>query len=100
VHPNVKLFVSHGGLNGVYEAVDGGVPILAFPVFADQPKYVDLLVEAGMAISMDILTVSKDELLNNIVKLVDDKKYETDRRITGGGCFFTSYFWRKYDRNV
>lgn len=74
VHPNVKLFISHGGISGVYEAVDAGIPVLGFPVFSDQFRNIDNMVEAGMAISMEILTVSTDELLKNILELVNNEK--------------------------
>lgn len=35
-HPNVKLFISHGGLLGTQEAVACGVPTLMVPLYADQ----------------------------------------------------------------
>jgi len=75
VHPNVKLFISHGGISGVYEAVDAGVPVLGFPLFYDQPRNIDNLVEAGMGISMDLLTLQKDELSTNILELINNEKY-------------------------
>jgi len=80
VHPKVKLFISHGGISGVYEAVDAGVPVLGFPLFYDQPRNIDNLVEAGMAIYMDLLTLQKDELLKNILELVNDEKYVSTRK--------------------
>jgi glucuronosyltransferase len=74
VHPKVKLFISHGGISGVYEAVDAGVPVLGFPFFYDQPRNLENLVDAGMAISMDLLTVNKETLLNAVVQLVNEEK--------------------------
>lgn len=76
VHPKVKLFISHGGISGVYEAVDAGVPVLGFPLFYDQPRNVGNLVDAGMALSMDLLTVTKDSFLKTIQELINDKKYD------------------------
>ncbi|KAI8436739.1 hypothetical protein MSG28_010214, partial [Choristoneura fumiferana] len=35
-HPNVKLFIGHGGLLGLQETISAGVPILGVPVFGDQ----------------------------------------------------------------
>lgn len=74
MHPKVKLFVSHGGLSGVYEVLSAGVPVLGFPIFADQYRNIDNLVEAGMAISMDISSVTKDNLFNNIVEIINNEK--------------------------
>lgn len=37
-HPNTKLFISHCGLLSTQEALWYGVPVLGFPVFADQPQ--------------------------------------------------------------
>jgi glucuronosyltransferase len=74
VHPKIKLFISHGGISGIYEAVDGGVPVLGFPLFFDQPRNIDNLVNAEMAISMDLFTINKEKLLNNIVKLINNEK--------------------------
>ncbi|VVC43583.1 UDP-glucuronosyl/UDP-glucosyltransferase [Cinara cedri] len=81
LHPKVKLFVSHGGISGVYETVDAGVPVLGFPLFIDQHRNIDNLVEAGMAISMDILSVSKDTFLKNVVELINDGKYKKNAKI-------------------
>lgn len=74
MHPNVKLFISHGGISGVYETVDAGVPVLGFPLFYDQPRNIANLVNAGMAISMDILSVTKDTFLKNVMELINDEK--------------------------
>lgn len=37
-HPKCRLFVSHGGINGVLEAAYHGVPIAGYPMFADQVR--------------------------------------------------------------
>jgi len=63
----MKLFISHGGISGVYETVDAGVPVLGISIFYDQPRNIDNLVNAGMAISMDINSITKDNLLNAIL---------------------------------
>ncbi|VVC32607.1 UDP-glucuronosyl/UDP-glucosyltransferase [Cinara cedri] len=63
IHPNVKLFINHGGISEVYEAVDVGVPVLGFPLFYEQPRNVGNLVDAGKTLSMDLLTVNKNDFL-------------------------------------
>ncbi|CAI6350000.1 unnamed protein product [Macrosiphum euphorbiae] len=81
LHPNVKLFISHGGVSGVYEAVDAGVPVLGFPFFYDQPRNVDNLVAAGMAISMDLLSVTEKTLLNAVFEIVNNDRYQENANI-------------------
>lgn len=36
-HPRTQAFVTHGGANGLYEAVYHGVPLFGIPLFSDQP---------------------------------------------------------------
>lgn len=74
MHPKVKLFISHGGISGMYEAVDASVPVLGFPVYYDQLRNIEHLVHNGMAISMDLLSVSKVKLLNSISELINTEK--------------------------
>lgn len=35
-HPNIKVFITHGGLLGTTEALYEGVPVLGIPIFGDQ----------------------------------------------------------------
>ncbi|KAK1898216.1 UDP-glucuronosyltransferase 2B17 [Dissostichus eleginoides] len=35
-HPKTKVFVTHGGTNGIYEAIYHGVPVLGIPLIFDQ----------------------------------------------------------------
>ncbi|XP_026811755.1 UDP-glucuronosyltransferase 2B2-like isoform X2 [Rhopalosiphum maidis] len=81
LHPNVKLFISHGGISGVYEAVDGGVPVIGFPFYYDQPRNIDNLVNAGMAISMDLLSVTEETFLNAVLEIVINDKYQKNAKI-------------------
>ncbi|KAL4112573.1 hypothetical protein QTP88_016328 [Uroleucon formosanum] len=81
LHPKVKLFISHGGMSGVYETVDGGVPVLGFPVFYDQPRNIENLVLNGMAISMDLLSITTEKLSTAISELINNEKYARNAKI-------------------
>ncbi|VVC25655.1 UDP-glucuronosyl/UDP-glucosyltransferase [Cinara cedri] len=82
-HPNVKLFISHGGMNGVYEAVDAGVPVLGLPLFYDQPRNVQNLVDIGMALSLNIDKISKTTLLKTVNRLLDEQSFsENAKRVS------------------
>lgn len=74
MHPNVKLFISHGGISGVYEAVDASVPVLGFPLLFDQKKNLENLVEAGMAIIMRLNLMSKDVFKKSILEIINNQK--------------------------
>lgn len=52
-HPNVKLFITHAGLLSTIEAVHNGVPLLAIPVFVDQPINAATAVQNGYALQLD-----------------------------------------------
>ncbi|KAE9540022.1 hypothetical protein AGLY_005274 [Aphis glycines] len=82
LHPNVKLFISHGGISGLYETVDAGVPVLGFPLIGDQARNIDNLVNAGMAISMDLLSITEDSFLKNVLELLNNKKYSENAKNT------------------
>jgi len=75
VHPNVKLFINHGGISGVYESLDAGVPVLGFPFYNDQHRNIDNLVNAGIAISMNLLSVTEDTLLTAILEIVNNDRW-------------------------
>lgn len=71
-HPNTKLFITHGGLLSTLEAIQAGVPLLAVPVFGDQPGNARRAERDGYAISVpfspdmgDKLKVALDELLGD-----------------------------------
>lgn len=74
MHPKIKLFISHGGISGIYEAVDAAVPVLGIPVFYDQHRNIANLVDSGMAISMELLSVTQDTMLNSILELINNEK--------------------------
>jgi UDP:flavonoid glycosyltransferase YjiC (YdhE family) len=59
-HPSTKLFLSHGGLDSVYEALDAGVPLIILPFFGDQPRNAMLIKEhnAGDYIEWPAMTSS------------------------------------------
>ncbi|XP_026150041.1 UDP-glucuronosyltransferase 2C1-like [Mastacembelus armatus] len=75
-HPKIKLFVAHGGTNGVQEAMYHGVPVLGLPMFFDQ--YDNLLRLRGGAKIMKLTTVDKD---NNFLEAVQEVLNEPSYRI-------------------
>ncbi|KAG5858258.1 UDP-glucuronosyltransferase 2A3, partial [Gonioctena quinquepunctata] len=68
-HPNVKVFVTQGGLQSIEEAISNGVPMVGLPFFADQPVNVRILAEKGLAIEVDHHTMTKEDLKGAILEV-------------------------------
>ena len=75
-HPSARLFITHCGTNGQYEAVYHGVPMIGFPLFGDQPYNGIRLERKGFGLSMDLHHFTADQLLDNIHKILGDKSYK------------------------
>ncbi|XP_049961013.1 UDP-glycosyltransferase UGT5-like [Schistocerca serialis cubense] len=75
-HPKTRLFITHGGLLGTMEAVYSGVPMLAIPLFGDQPSNVMMCVRRGIARMLPFPEISKELLLQNIREMINDSGYK------------------------
>ncbi|XP_042559879.1 UDP-glucuronosyltransferase 2A1-like [Clupea harengus] len=58
-HPKTKVFVAHGGTNGVQEAIYHGIPIVGLPIVFDQPDNLSRMVARGTAKVLDIATLDR-----------------------------------------
>jgi glucuronosyltransferase len=61
-HPNVRLFIQHGGFLSLAEAVYFGVSIIGIPVFADQKSNTQGAVKCGYAIKLFLDEISDEKL--------------------------------------
>ncbi|XP_072014712.1 UDP-glucuronosyltransferase 2A2-like isoform X4 [Amphiura filiformis] len=75
-HPQIKVFVYHCGLNGIWEAVYHGVPMVAIPLFGDQFDNAQRLVSRGMGVKVDIATLTSDELAEAIRTVINNPSYK------------------------
>ena len=75
-HPRTKLFISHCGAGGVYEALYHGVPILCIPLFGEQPHNAFMVQSKGYGKIIELKTTSKAEILKNIEVVLTDKQIQ------------------------
>ncbi|XP_070251731.1 UDP-glucuronosyltransferase 2B31-like isoform X2 [Myotis yumanensis] len=75
-HPKTKAFITHGGANGIYEAIYHGIPMVGLPMFADQPDNIVRMKTKGAAIRLDLNTISSTDLLNALKTVINDPSYK------------------------
>ncbi|XP_051778630.1 2-hydroxyacylsphingosine 1-beta-galactosyltransferase-like isoform X2 [Erpetoichthys calabaricus] len=75
-HPNVRVFVSHCGLNGVYEAIFQGVPVVGIPFYGDQYDIVTRVQAKGMGVKVDWRTLTAESFYQAIHTVIEDPSYK------------------------
>lgn len=73
-HPNVKLFITHGGLLGTTESVYHGVPVIGMPFFGDQKRNIGTAAKAGWGVQLDYNNVTESSLLWALNEVLNNNK--------------------------
>ena len=76
-HPNLKVFVTHGGLLSTQEALFHGVPLVGVPINGDQKANLMRAERHGYAISLDLKTMQKEDLISAIQKTRTDTSIQS-----------------------
>uniref|UniRef100_A0A3B5M733 UDP-glucuronosyltransferase n=1 Tax=Xiphophorus couchianus TaxID=32473 RepID=A0A3B5M733_9TELE len=74
-HPQIKVFVAHGGTNGVQEAIYFGVPVLGIPLFFDQYDNLLRLQKRGAAKIIQLADVNGHTFEKTIKELLHKVSY-------------------------
>lgn len=78
-HPKVKLFVAHGGTNGVQEAIYHGVPVVGLSLFFDQYDNLLCLQDRGGVKVLTLTTVDKDDnFLKAVKEVLNEPSYRAN----------------------
>lgn len=73
-HKNVKAFVTQGGMQSIEEAIQYKVPMVGIPFNGDQFMNVESMVSLGIAKSLDFNSLTRENLRETILKVVEDKR--------------------------
>ncbi|XP_076231313.1 uncharacterized protein LOC143177325 [Calliopsis andreniformis] len=75
-HPNIKLFIYQGGLQSTEEAIHFQVPVIGFPIMADQYYEISTAEALGFCKRLSLSTVTRDELESAIREVISNKMYK------------------------
>ncbi|XP_070695287.1 UDP-glucuronosyltransferase 2B20-like [Pempheris klunzingeri] len=70
-HPKTKVFITHGGTNGIYEAIYHGVPILGIPLIFDQYDNMVRMKARGVAEIVEVTTLDVESLTSALKNILD-----------------------------
>lgn len=75
-HPQIKLFVSHCGVNSINEAITCEKPILGIPMFAAQRDMGYRLLDSGAGLLVDKNEIKLEIINERATKLIDNLSYK------------------------
>ncbi|KAK9952415.1 hypothetical protein ABG768_018255 [Culter alburnus] len=74
-HPKTKVFITHGGTNGIQEAIYHGVPILGLPLVFDQGDNLSRMKVRGTAKLVDIAELDRNVFLEALKEILHNPSY-------------------------
>ncbi|KAF6200760.1 hypothetical protein GE061_005205 [Apolygus lucorum] len=74
-HKNIKLFITHGGLQSTIESISFGVPTLGMPFFFDQKKDVAFMKHIGMGLELSFDNITESSVSWSLNELLNNDKY-------------------------
>ncbi|CAB3245089.1 unnamed protein product [Arctia plantaginis] len=74
-HPNIKLFITQGGLQSTDEAITAGVPLIAIPALGDQWFNAERYEYHKIGIKLDMETLTYDDFKSAIKNILGNDSY-------------------------
>ncbi|XP_064611230.1 UDP-glucuronosyltransferase 2C1-like [Liolophura sinensis] len=79
-HPQTKVFVSHCGNNGVFEALYHGVPLVCTPIIGDQFFNGVRVEHWEVGVMAPLMGSTEEQLYNAITEVLSNSKYTENMR--------------------
>lgn len=102
-HPKTQAFVSHGGTNGLYEAIYHRVPVLGLPLLFDQFDNLLRLQVRGAARVLEAGSLTTEDFLEALRDVLEDPSYRQSmqrlsrlHRDTPVSPLASATFWIEY----
>lgn len=74
-HPNVRVFITHGGLLSTTEATYYGVPLIGIPIFGDQTLNMAKTEKAGFGVQVAYPNLTEQSITWALHEVLDNVKY-------------------------
>ncbi|XP_069959565.1 UDP-glycosyltransferase UGT5-like isoform X1 [Cherax quadricarinatus] len=74
-HNNVKVFITHGGLLSMQEAIYHATPLLALPLYGDQPRNSMFIKNSGLGDFLIWEELTVDIIVGALTKILIDPKF-------------------------
>jgi UDP:flavonoid glycosyltransferase YjiC (YdhE family) len=80
-HPNIKLFITHGGLLSTTEATYYGVPVIGIPIFGDQQLNMERTKRAGYGLVVPYNELNEEKLSNALNQILSNPKFGENAKV-------------------
>ncbi|XP_044728495.1 UDP-glycosyltransferase UGT5-like [Chrysoperla carnea] len=81
-HPNLKLFITHGGWCSTVESIVRGVPLIGIPALADQLLNMRKAEQQGLGILLDFKNITETSFSWALNELLNNPKYKNAMKET------------------
>ena len=68
----MRLFITHGGLLSLQEAIVRGVPVVGIPIFGDQRFNLARVVSLGVGITLEFNNITEESVTWSVQRILDD----------------------------
>ena len=83
-HPNVRVFLTHGGGNGFHEGIYFGKPLLVMPFWLDCFDFAVRAIDSGVGLALDRPPAfTADEVATKLERLLTDSSFHEKARYWG-----------------
>ncbi|XP_034043400.1 2-hydroxyacylsphingosine 1-beta-galactosyltransferase [Thalassophryne amazonica] len=80
-HNYTRAFLSHGGLNSIYEAMYHGIPVVGVPLFGDHYDTMTRVAAKGMGIMIHWKTMTEEDLYTALTTVIKDTRYRQQAQL-------------------
>ncbi|CAH0384262.1 unnamed protein product [Bemisia tabaci] len=74
-HPNCILFLTHGGLHSLIEAIHFGVPLIGVPFMLDQFHNVEYIQQSGIGLKLEYRHLTYNRLQNAVSTILNTPSF-------------------------